>query len=348
MKHSAFPVRALCLVLTVFLLCTAFAACGASANKASSDGYYAETPAEAMTAPAAARGDGFSLESQTDAYDYSLNTVSASLPANVKLIYTANIELESTEFDNASAGLGKLVSDAGGYFESSSVDNYGSYRRAYYTVRVPAEQFDVFCNSVGELCQVNNISRSAQDISEAYYDTESRLITQQTKLERLQELLSQAEDMEDIITLESAISETELTIESLTGSLRKYDSLVGYSTITISLREVYKYTPTEEPVIGFGAKLAAAFRSGTAGFVDGAQSFLLSLARNWAGWLLFIIIVVAVILILRAIARRRRARREARQNGESAAPEKGRRRRRTDAALPPAETPKTGEEDSAK
>ena len=49
-----------------------------------------------------------------------------------------------------------------------------------------------------------------------YYDNEARLTTQRTKLERLQELLSKAEAMEDIITIESAISETELQIEYLT------------------------------------------------------------------------------------------------------------------------------------
>ena len=52
--------------------------------------------------------------------------------------------------------------------------------------------------------------------------------------------------MEDIIALESAISETELEIEFLTGSLRKYDSKINFSTITLSLREVYRLSTDEE------------------------------------------------------------------------------------------------------
>lgn len=55
------------------------------------------------------------------------------------------------------------------------------------------------------------------DVSEAYYDTEARLKTQQTKLDRLHALLEQAATMEDIIALETALSETELQIEYLTG-----------------------------------------------------------------------------------------------------------------------------------
>ena len=51
--------------------------------------------------------------------------------------------------------------------------------------------------------------------------------------------------MEDIIALESALSETELQIEYLTGSLRRYDSLVGYSTVNLQLREVYRLAQPE-------------------------------------------------------------------------------------------------------
>lgn len=233
---------------------------------------------------------------------------STGLPDNVKIIYTANIDLESTSFDATVRGLNELVANAGGYFEYSNLENYNSnYRTGNYTVRVPAAQFDAFCDGMGGLCQVNSISRNAQDVSESYYDMESRLATQRTKLERLQALLAKAEKLEDIITLETAISDTELAIEQLTGSLRKYDSLVGYATVRIYLREVYQLTEQEQPVIGFGAKLAAAFRSGCSSFVHGLQEMLISLARAWVGWLVFLIIVAAAVIIPLRIARKKKA-----------------------------------------
>lgn len=231
----------------------------------------------------------------------------SQLPENVKMIYTAYLQMETTEFDRAASELTSLVNGLGGYFERSGVGSYGSgYRRADYTVRVPAKAFDRFCTEAGNLCKISRIERSAEDVSEAYYDVESRLVTQRTKLERLQALLAKAEEMEDIITLESAISETELQIERLTGSLRKYDSLVSYATIEISLQEVYKVSPDETPAIGFWAKLGAAFRSGTANFVDDAQDLALDFAEGWVGWLIFLAIVVIVILLIRKGVRRRR------------------------------------------
>ena len=158
-------------------------------------------------------------------------------PQNAKIIYTADMELETKEFEAATQAVADAVASAGGYFESRSVSQGGRYRSMSCTVRVPVENFRAFLEQAGEAAHVTSCSDYSDDVSEVYYDSEARLTTQRTKLERLQELLSKAEAMEDIITIESAISETELQIEYLTGSLRKYDSQINYSTVNLQLYE---------------------------------------------------------------------------------------------------------------
>ena len=166
---------------------------------------------------------------------------------NAKMIYTARMEVETTAFDTADADLRTLVEVLGGYFEQAAVHDYGSgYRSGDYKVRIPADQFQPFLDQVGTLCHVTYQEQTSENVSEAYYDAESRLATQRTKLERLQNLLAQAENMKDIITIESAISDTELEIERLTGTLRQYDALVDYATVHLSLQEVYQLSNVEE------------------------------------------------------------------------------------------------------
>ena len=227
---------------------------------------------------------------------------SSTLPENVKMIYRGYLYLESTAFDDAVAGLEQLVARMGGYFESSELNNYSPYRNAFYVVRVPSAQYQTFCSTVGTLAQLNSQRHTTENVSEAYYDTESRLLTQRTKLERLQELLAKADVMEDIITLESAIADTELQIEYLTGSLRKYDALVDYATVEISLEEVYQLSEQEQPVVGFGAKLAEAFKTGTSNFIDDLERFALRFARNWVSRLIWLVIwIVVIALVIRWI-----------------------------------------------
>ena len=214
---------------------------------------------------------------------------------NAKMIYTARMEVETTGFDAADADLRTLVEVLGGYFEQAAVHNYGSgYRSGDYTVRIPAEQFQAFLDQVGTICHVTYKEEGSENVSEAYYDAESRLVTQQTKLERLQNLLAQAENMEDIITIESAISETELEIERRTGTLRQYDSLVDYATVYISLQEVYQLSNVEEPATTFGSRMSTAFASGWRGFVSALEGLAVARAYGWV-WLLLLVGIGVVV-----------------------------------------------------
>ena len=290
-------------ILLALTLLLSLSACGSASMNS------ADKPAESpmATSPALDLKEEMGFDSMTGGSaaaptmpSPSPEEPSSSLPENVKMIYRGYLYLESTEFDAAIAGLEQLVTQMGGYFESSELNTYRPYRHAFYVVRVPSAKYQSFCSSVGDLAQLNSQRHTTENVSEAYYDTESRLVTQRTKLERLQELLAKADKMEDIITLESAIAETELQIEYLTGSLRKYDSLVDYATVEISLEEVYQLSEQEQPVVGFGAKLAEAFKTGTSRFVNDLESFALRFARNWVSRLIWLVIwIVVIVLVIR-------------------------------------------------
>lgn len=292
--------RGFALLLTALLL-TLLCACGSGRGNA--------TAAADMAEPEAQYGGdngGFATEGPA-AGDTMEESGSGRRVENAKMIYTANMEVETTDFETCASDLEKLVDELGGYFEHAAVNSYGSgYRSGSYTVRVPADQFDAFRRRVGELCHVTYQDQSQENISEAYYDTESRLTTQKTKLERLQTLLARAEKLEDIITLENAISDTELEIEQLTGTLRSYDSLVDFATIYVSLQEVYKLSNTEEPSTGFVSRLGTAFSSGWRSFVSGLEGLAVSLAYGWVWVLLLAAAAVTVFKILRKRLRTRR------------------------------------------
>ncbi len=213
---------------------------------------------------------------------------------NAKFVYTADLEMETTSFDETNAAFGDLVEGMDGYFQNSSVKNRGSYRYGDYTVRLPQENLMAFTNEVGELSLVTYSSSSAEEISYQYYDTQSRLETQEIKLDRLQALLQKAEEMEDIITIESAISETEQAIDSLSGTMMQYDSMVDYATVYVSIQEVNKLSNVEEPPIGFGGRLTNAFTSGLGNVVDTCEDVAVFVAYNWVG----IIVVLGVIFVV--------------------------------------------------
>lgn len=245
----------------------------------------AQTPASAPAGPEASMEEG------------AENRLSGA-----KMVYTAEIEAETTDFDACSAGLEDLVDRMGGYLENASASGSGGRRSGSYTARVPAARFEDFLESVGELGHVVSRNRNARNISEAYYDTESRLLTQRTKMERLQALLAKAENMEDIISLENAIAETELQIEQLTGSLRHYDALVDFATVEVRLREVARLSTVEEAPPTFASRVGNAFTGGLRAFGDFLQDLAVFLAFHW----LWMLVLAALVLLGVRVSRRRR------------------------------------------
>ena len=290
------------LALTMLLSLTA---CGASSKTAASvDSSANDHPAES---PAVTEEKGY-FDADTNGYDDEGRDSGGGVLENQKIIYTGDINLETTEFDEAVKALASLAEAKGGYLESSTVGG-GSrgYRWADYTVRVPSAQFQSFLDQAGELAHVTWRNTNLENITETYYDTAGRLKTQQIKLERLQKLLAQAENMEDIITIESAISETEWDIENLSGTLRHYDALVDFATVTVSLQEVYKYSDTEELPENFGQRIGNALSRGWRSFVDGMADFIVALAYNWMWIVLWAAVIIAAAVIVGKIRRRRRA-----------------------------------------
>ena len=304
------------LALTMLLSLTA---CGASSKTAASvDSSANDHPAES---PAVTEEKGY-FDADTNGYDDEGRDSGGGVLENQKIIYTGDINLETTEFDEAVKALAALAEVKGGYLESSTVGG-GSrgYRWADYTVRVPSAQFQSFLDQAGELAHVTWRNTNLENITETYYDTAGRLKTQQIKLERLQKLLSQAENMEDIITIESAISETEYEIERLSGTVRHYDALVDYATVTLELSEVYRLSGTEDAPKSFGEKLGNAFTDGLAAVREGLEDFAIWLAYSWLGILIFAAVAFAAVKLIGCLRRGKKLPKIGRKKNKNAANE---------------------------
>lgn len=289
---------ALCLALTL-VLCSACG--GGSAQNSAAAGDTAASSAGGMDYNSG--GAGMDMELYEPSAPQESQSASTGEDGSVyhnsgaKLIRRAEMSIQTTQFDQAAQALQVLVEDCGGYFENSSVYG-GSYRDANarrsgeYVVRIPAEKYNEFLSATGDLGYVTQLTESSDDVGEPYYDTEARLKTQRTKQERLLALLEKAENMEDIISLESALSEVEYQIEQYTSTLNRYDALIGFSTFNIYLNEVSKVTQEVGETASLGSRMAAGFKASLEGLVTGGQELLVWVSYN----------AVALVILAAAVA----------------------------------------------
>ena len=288
------------LTLAMVLLLTA---CGGGDSAENTTAAAPDMKTEAMDMPASSTGGYITQEY---AYDGDLPMAmepespqqenSVYQNSSAKLIRRAELSIQTTEFDQAVTALDNLVNSHGGYYENASV-YAGSYRNAHatrrgeYIVRVPSERYEEFRSSTGELGYVTRSTQSSENVGERYYDTEAKLKTQRTKQERLLKLLEQAATMEDIISLENALSDVEFQIEQLSSTLNRYDSLIGYATFTIYLEEVSQVTEEVGETHSLGKRMSAGFSASLTGLVRGAQDLLV-----WFSYNIFALVILAAVL----------------------------------------------------
>ena len=204
---------------------------------------------------------------------------SARTADSAKIIYTANLTLETRDYDTARAALDAALSDADGYMESSSeYTNTDSTRSVSLTLRVPQDSYKSFLAAAAQSGSVTYQNQQAEDITTRYMDTEARLANLTAQRTRLQELQAQADTLADLLEIESSLSDVQYQIESWQSQLDWYSNQVSCCTVYITLNKVETLTPTST---SFGAKLLAALRNGWTGFVSGAQAVAVFLVGAW-------------------------------------------------------------------
>lgn len=213
---------------------------------------------------------------------------------SAKIIYTANLSLESKDYDAAVAALNTALSDTDGYMESSNESTYnGSSRSLSLTLRVPQDSYQSFLTAAAQAGNLVSKSEQADDVTSQYIDLEARISNLTAQRTRLQELQASAETLSDLLDIESSLSDVQYQLESYQSQLDWYAQQVAYCTVYVSLEEVKEYTPAEE---SFGERLAASFRNGWTNFVAGLQQLVVWVLLVWP--LLLVLAVLAAGILL--------------------------------------------------
>ena len=229
-----------------------------------------------------------------------------------KLIKTVNIDVETETFDTLMANVYAKTESLGGYVESSYTYNGSNYRgnqkrNANLTLRIPAEHLEEFLSAVSEISNVISRNDNVTDVTLQYVDMQSHKEALKTEQTRLLELLEQAESVEDIITIESRLSEVRYQIESMESQLRTMDNQVSYSTVYLYIDEVARLTPVKEQTTW--EKISTGFSESLYHVGSGIKNFFIGILINLPYLVLWAVILLIVFFAVRGIIKIRRTKR---------------------------------------
>ena len=178
--------------------------------------------------------------------------IPASAYAGRSLIIRVEIGLEVPEgqVGQAASAVERVAVSKGGWVEYSMVtDEY-----ATVTVRVPVESLDAALAEIRQIGTVKSETRSATDVTDQLVDLDARLRNAKAEEQRLLEILSKAETVNEILQVEDRLSYVRERIERLEAQKKMLEEQVDYATVTVTISVPQPESPEEPLLPGFSLR----------------------------------------------------------------------------------------------
>jgi hypothetical protein len=159
--------------------------------------------------------------------------------ANRKLVRNATAELEVLSFDESVQRITAFAAEEKGYVSTTSSEKQANGKlRGQIVVKVLPDNLDRFLGKLRGIGELKNQALTTEDVTKAYFDTESRLKNARLMEQRLIEILkTKSKDVADLLEVEKELGRVREEIETMQGELKFMDSQVAFATVTITLAE---------------------------------------------------------------------------------------------------------------
>lgn len=177
-------------------------------------------------------------------------------PMERAVVSTGRLDLRTHDVARARAEAQSLVTGWGGLVadeESSSDDGEVAYTTM--TLRVPSARFATAMTELAGLGEVRDQSRAAEDVTTQVVDVGARVRAQERSVRRIEQLLAEAEDLGDVIAIESDLARRQADLDSLKSQQAYLDDQTSLSTISLSLDRETSEPRDDDDASGFLAGL---------------------------------------------------------------------------------------------
>jgi Ca-activated chloride channel family protein len=200
------------------------------------------------------------------------------------IITTGTVGITVDDPAAAADKLAAATSAAGGRVESREEQTAEDHPLAKLVLRIPSAKLDGVLKDLDQLGVVDSMSISHDDVTADRVDLDARILALQTSVNRLLDLMKEADNTADLLAAESSLTERQAELDGLRGQRAALGDQISYATITVRLS-------TEPP---------AARPTGFIGAIHAGWDALVFTARGFAAFVGFLLPWTPVILVLAA------------------------------------------------
>jgi uncharacterized Zn-binding protein involved in type VI secretion len=286
--------RTALLVLATALL--GVGACSSSAGSANSSNAAPAAPQAERGAPAAGAGSGGAANDTAPNANTGDQTAKQVEPVQRDLIYTGTITVKVNDVVAAANNATNIVTALGGIVgaDTRTLGATKSEDTATLVLRVPSNTFTSTLDALAKLGDEESRHVQTDDVTDTLTDLDARVATQQASVDRIRELMTKAQSISDITSIESELTRRQADLDSLLQRRAKLAGLVALSTITLNLHGPSAPAVVAKDDSGFLSSL----KSGWHGFVV-SLSALIKFVLYVLPWAAAIGLVLLIVWFVR-------------------------------------------------
>ncbi len=220
-------------------------------------------------------------------YEYVVDT-DPEKPSDRKLIKKGQIRGETNNISQAKDFIESITPTYDGYFTEEHESSYDTYIQQEFTIKVPTHTFDSLVDEITAYLKIVEYKHiTVADVTEEFIDIQARLKTKKEFESRYVDLLSQANNVTEILAIEEQLAKQREEIESVEGRMKYLQNQIDLATLQITIYQA------QSKKFLFEEKVLSGFSKGWSYFL----SFLIGLVNIWP----FIILLSLLILFRRKI-----------------------------------------------
>jgi len=241
------------LAAPALLLALLAAGCSGGADNASSMSADSEAGTldvpEAATVEAPAEAQAMSRNAAADGKQASGGLVTTTSVRRAAVIRTGDVSLRSKDVGALRFDVQKEldVLDATVTDEDTQTDRDGAVVRSRLVVRVAEAEFDEAMDALEGVGDLISSKRASEDVTTQVIDHEVRIRAQRASVRRIEQLLSRATSIRDIVAIESQLTSRQAELDSLEQQLAWLSDQTSFSTIRVHLERTAAPVKKEQP-----------------------------------------------------------------------------------------------------
>lgn len=178
-----------------------------------------------------------------------------------KLIRKANLRMEIEDYQKSNPLIIQTILNLDGVIENSEEKLNDYVKEHQMKIRIEPENLDTLVNTLSTFAtRIDRKQIETDDVTRNYIDIATRVNSKRAVIERYQELIQQAKNVEEVLKVEEYLRVVTEEVEAAEAQLLYMDNQIQKSTLKLSYAEYQ-----DRPVVakrGFGKRLVNSLKGG--------------------------------------------------------------------------------------